>query len=71
MATSIKIGQVPNWKVEEVIVINMDAGCGRRLLPKENVPHLLYLGVSRPPDATLKRWQALQILSGLAIFEGV
>ena len=30
--------------------------------------HFLYLRIFRPPDATLKKWQALEIRFGLVIF---
>jgi len=42
---------------------------GERFPPKKMSSHLLYLGVSRPLDATLKRWRALQIRFGLVIFK--
>jgi len=38
--------------------------CGGRGVPppqKKGSSHLFYFNVSRLPDATLKRWQALQI----------
>jgi len=35
---------------------------------KKMFPHILYLDVFRPPDATLKRRQAFEIRFGLVIF---
>ena len=45
-----------------------DGGGEGGRLPQKKSPHLVYLGVSRIPDATLKRWRAPQIWFGLAIF---
>ena len=39
-------------------------------LPEKKSSHILHLGVSWSPDATLESWQAFQIWFGIVIFEG-
>jgi len=44
---------------------------GEKNKNKKASSYILYFGLSRLPAATLKRWQALQIGSGLVSLQGV